>query len=374
VKVIFYYHYLGLGGVEATLLGRIVALRKYGVSGEYWFSRFYGDGAKYLSEYSFIKKVDLKSPDTFSQLEDADVVVVVDYPKLVEALEVRGGATPLIYETHASHPPALEVFYSVVENTRLSAIVVPSEFNKRQILKQRQPAIEPEVIRNCFNPSFLNIDSTSEFLLLGDIEGPIVLWVGRLEDEKNPQDLIRVAQGLTLSRPDIVFLMVGDTYNYDEYLAQLQADQGGSFPPSMRFIRTVNFDDMAKVYRKTAQSGGFLLSTSSFESAPMTFIESMVCRCPVISSNVGGVQELIEHELTGVLYNPGDIDAVVKMLEETCANDKSGLRQTIVENAFKYVTHNHLPEIIASRYHALLARVATDKRTGAAGTRGQTSQ
>ncbi len=122
-------------------------------------------------------------------------------------------------------------------------------------------------------------------------------------------------------------------YNYDGYLHQLREDQGGLFPPSLFFVRTVNFEDMAKVYRKTADSGGFLLSTSLSESAPMTFIESMVCRCPVISSNVGGVQELIEHERTGFLYATGEIEAVVKILEETCASGESGLRQRIVENA-----------------------------------------
>ena len=57
--------------------------------------------------------------------------------------------------------------------------------------------------------------------------------------------------------------------------------------------------DLAKEYR----GADLLISNSSFENLPNTFIEAMASSTPVLAPNVGGIPELIEHGKNGFLFN-----------------------------------------------------------------------
>ena len=63
----------------------------------------------------------------------------------------------------------------------------------------------------------------------------------------------------------------------------------------------------------------FLLSSVS-EGIPVTLIEAMMARVPVVSTNVGGVAEVVADGTTGLLAPSGDdgalADAVERMLDD----------------------------------------------------------
>jgi glycosyltransferase involved in cell wall biosynthesis len=52
------------------------------------------------------------------------------------------------------------------------------------------------------------------------------------------------------------------------------------------------------------------LSCSDTEGLSNSIIEAMIYKIPVIGTNVGGTPELVTHEATGFLYEPGDIAAL----------------------------------------------------------------
>ena len=51
---------------------------------------------------------------------------------------------------------------------------------------------------------------------------------------------------------------------------------------------------------------------------PVAIMEAMSCGCPVIATSVGGVPDLIENEVTGILIQPKSKEeisrAVIKLL------------------------------------------------------------
>jgi glycosyltransferase involved in cell wall biosynthesis len=55
--------------------------------------------------------------------------------------------------------------------------------------------------------------------------------------------------------------------------------------------------------------------TSQAEAFPLSIIEGMAMGKPVISSEVGGTPEQIEHGQTGFLYKPGNTEQLAKYLE-----------------------------------------------------------
>jgi glycosyltransferase involved in cell wall biosynthesis len=58
-----------------------------------------------------------------------------------------------------------------------------------------------------------------------------------------------------------------------------------------------------------------LTLTSKAESFPLSVIEGMAMGKPVVSSEVGGTPEQIEHGVTGFLYRLGDVEQIVSYLK-----------------------------------------------------------
>jgi N-acetyl-alpha-D-glucosaminyl L-malate synthase BshA len=55
-----------------------------------------------------------------------------------------------------------------------------------------------------------------------------------------------------------------------------------------------------------------LLMPSELESFGLAALEAMACKVPSIATRVGGVPELIEHGVTGLLFKVGDVDSMAK--------------------------------------------------------------
>jgi len=53
-----------------------------------------------------------------------------------------------------------------------------------------------------------------------------------------------------------------------------------------------------------------MIMPSEMESFGLAALEAMACRVPAIATRVGGVPELIEHHVNGLLYEVGDIDGM----------------------------------------------------------------
>jgi glycosyltransferase involved in cell wall biosynthesis len=53
-----------------------------------------------------------------------------------------------------------------------------------------------------------------------------------------------------------------------------------------------------------------MLMPSEMESFGLAALEAMACRVPAVATRVGGVPELIEDGVNGLLYNVGDVDGM----------------------------------------------------------------
>jgi L-malate glycosyltransferase len=55
-----------------------------------------------------------------------------------------------------------------------------------------------------------------------------------------------------------------------------------------------------------------MLMPSQMESFGLAALEAMACKVPSIATRVGGVPELVEDGVTGLLFSPGDVDAMAR--------------------------------------------------------------
>ena len=123
----------------------------------------------------------------------------------------------------------------------------------------------------------------------------VVGTVGRLASEKD-QALLIDAMASLLSE-DRRLVIVGDGPERDRLRARVGAIPGG------RYVHMLGArDDVESIL---AAFDAFAL-TSRTEGLPLVILEAMATGLPVLSTAVGGIPDLVEHHVTGLLSQPGD--------------------------------------------------------------------
>ena len=70
---------------------------------------------------------------------------------------------------------------------------------------------------------------------------------------------------------------------------------------------------------------------TGYEGFGLQPLEAMACGCPVVTTNVGSLPEVVGD--AGILKNRGDIDGIVKAVHEVLTNE--GLREDIIKKGLK---------------------------------------
>jgi glycosyltransferase involved in cell wall biosynthesis len=92
------------------------------------------------------------------------------------------------------------------------------------------------------------------------------------------------------------------------------------------------------------------------ENSPMTIYESFAEGIPVIGSDIGGIPELVTPGETGELFEPGDVNALIKAIVKiTDANQENReLRENALAFAREHTIEDHADRLIESLYEPVL--------------------
>ncbi|MBC8884561.1 glycosyltransferase family 4 protein [Flavobacterium piscinae] len=91
----------------------------------------------------------------------------------------------------------------------------------------------------------------------------------------------------------------------------------------------------------------YFMMTSESEGMPLTILESLYYKIPVITTNVGGIPEVIIHKHNGLLSNTNDFESLANNLIELI-NDSS-LQKKITENGFEMIINKFDSNIMAEQ-------------------------
>lgn len=141
-----------------------------------------------------------------------------------------------------------------------------------------------------------------------------LIYVGRLAPEKGVGILIDSLILLQKEGVQFELTLVGDGPERPA-LEQLVRQHG--LQASILFH---GFANQVVVREKLLQSDLFVLPSFA-EGVPVSFMEAMASGIPVVGTNVGGVSELIEHGVTGLIVPPADAvalkNAILRCIEDT---------------------------------------------------------
>lgn len=132
---------------------------------------------------------------------------------------------------------------------------------------------------------------------LGIRAEPVVTFVGRLAPQKDPVGLLEAFGALSGG----TLMMVGE--------GPLREAVERRIRETHLKQRVILLDPRPDVAGLLAASDIFVLP-SRWEGLPFVIIEAMMSGLPVVATRVGGVPELVEDGLTGVLVPPGDPKAL----------------------------------------------------------------
>lgn len=164
-----------------------------------------------------------------------------------------------------------------------------------------------------------------------------VLYFGRYSSEKGINTLIKAAKAL----PTIQFVFAGKGELENEINA-------------VENIRNVGFKTGAEL-REVIEKGAFsVLASEGPENCPFTVMESQTLQTPVIGANIGGIPELIDEGMTGMLFESGNADELTEKIEYLYNNKEVCMQMSKNCETLEYDTISGYTDKILEIYEEIL--------------------
>ena len=205
-----------------------------------------------------------------------------------------------------------------VANSRASAAVLKPG--------TRVTVIHPGVDLHRFRQTERNEQLRTE--LSGGVDRPLVAIVGRVDVRKGVQTLVEAMSTVTGEAADARLVVVGEAGTGPvEFARQLRADATALLGDRVFFAGRRS--DIPDVLR----SVDVLVNASVAEPFGLTVLEAQACGTPVIATNAGGVVEFVENEVTGLLVEPSNAEAMARAIERILTDEQLVAQMTAKAHA-----------------------------------------
>jgi glycosyltransferase involved in cell wall biosynthesis len=223
----------------------------------------------------------------------------------------------------------------------LNAIVAPSRFYRRKLVEWGWPESLIHHIPNYVDCARFTPQSNP---------GRHFIYFGRLSSEKGLATLVRaaVAAGVNLK-------IVG-TGPMEEALREI-----ASGSRSIEFLGYLSGDTL---WDEVRAARAVVLPSEWYENAPMSVLESYALAKPVVASLIGGIPELVEPDVTGWIFPPGDVEGLATLLQQVASIPDAQVKD-VGESARRFVSseftrQRYFREMIALYSSLGVSQPATD--------------
>lgn len=187
---------------------------------------------------------------------------------------------------------ALRNYFARVRKSYLEKVdmyAVLTDFQRCKLIEagfsQRKIVIIPNVVD--FNPA--------NYKEVGSYIG----YVGRISPEKGAEKLVSAA----VQCKNVLFKAAGDF--------EKLPDLPGIAPSNFKFVGQLDRPEIEDFFQ---QSRAIVLCSTCYEGFPMVLVEAMLSGRPVIATRIGGIPEIVEDGVTGLLFEPGNVDDLAEKI------------------------------------------------------------
>lgn len=205
-------------------------------------------------------------------------------------------------------------------------VSVISQYN-RVFLSQIFPNLKPDItvsggaVKSDYSPEKIKKKEKSRDKI-------IVLTVGGIHPRKGQLNLLAAMNGLELElKKTIEYWIVGPIIKRS-YLKRIQTYAENN-KLKYRYLGVVDNKELSELYLEADIYAMTSIDySSSVEGFGLTYLEASAHRLPIIAHRVGGVEDAVKDNVTGILVDPGDkekLTMAIKLLaENTSLRNKLG--------------------------------------------------
>lgn len=170
----------------------------------------------------------------------------------------------------------------------------------------------------------------------------LILYTGRLAKVKGTIALLAAFRLAQQQNPKLKCVLAG-AWQLPGNPRDYGLEDAGVWHDGLCWAGYLPWDDLLTWYRKAA----IFVMPSYFEAFGISVVEAMALGLPVVASRVGGLCEIIEDGVDGLLIQAGDVEALGKSLLMLAANPE--LRQKMGEHGSSKVIERYHPMKIAQQ-------------------------
>ena len=267
------------------------------------------------------------------------------YSEIVPEIYKKNKCIDLIHSFVHEGEPGAEYWSMPVIDKLNKRVVIGNEI-KNMLLKQYRLNNIPwelsdriEVIHNYVDISN-NICPDDK-----DLNRLNVIYVGRISAEKRVEEIIEIANRIT-RKNNICFYFIGPG------MEQLTKS---TLSTNIHFVGNLAKRELDSYY----ELAHIIMLLSSREGIPIVLMEAMAMGVVPVTTNVGGIPELVEHDKTGLLIeNDSDKEIRVNTAVENILllnNNRPKLHQ-IGMNAYTHLKNNFSKDLFNIKYKNLLKK------------------
>ena len=279
-------------------------------------------------------------------IRDWDADLVHCHSAVVGTILARIGAylagVPLISHVHIENKfsdvgwiQKLQIILDNITAIVADKIITISNATKSSLIDQGISSNKITVIHN-------GISLTEQFDNIPDIDhlrstlglqknSHIVGTVARLCPVKGQREFILAARNVCNHYPNTEFLVIGDDYEFEgKYRSDL-----GNLVKELGLEEFVHFLGVRSDVRRLIHCFEIFVLPSWIEGLPVTILEAMAARKPVVATSVGGVPELVLDGETGILVSPRDVLGLSKAIQSLL--DQPDIAHQMGNKGYEYV-------------------------------------
>ena len=217
-----------------------------------------------------------------------------------------------------------ESWHLVAPTIRKTPVIVPSAYLRRMFEQYR---VEAVIVPNILDLQRFDFKQKQQ----GQSDAPHLVVTRNLEKIYGVDSVLR-AFALIKAEHNGARLTVAGTGPEESELKALAVSLG--LQDAVTFTGRLELEEIAALY----QQADIMLNASTIDNSPNSLIEAMASGVPVVSTNIGGIPDLVTHGQSALLVTPGKpaemAVAALRILADDEIKEKLVTHGTIVAAGF----------------------------------------
>ncbi len=279
---------------------------------------------------------------------DHDIIHAHDWLTILAALEAKSqSGKPLVFHLHALETDRggcmIDQRIFAIEKygmERADLIIAVSDYTKNNIVHHY--GIDPNKIRVVHNGIYPKVrdDQVAK-------KNPMVLFLGRITQQKGPYFFIEMAKKILAHKPDVQFVLAGSG---DLLPSMIEHVAGLRIGKNVHFTGFLSGDQVKQIY----QLADVYVMSSVSEPFGLSALEALSLEVPAVISKQSGVIEVLNHALIADFWDVDDMASKVLALLDYPALGKTLLKHT--KNDLEQLTWENTAQKIIVAYDDFMKR------------------